>query len=69
MSDPKTRVAFTLDKKAALRKHHTEHPNMPKEVVSNSFKDLDDHIIDLYSPTDEQESDDEAVEQLPQESP
>ena len=47
MSDPKKRVAFTLDEKAALRKHHTEHPNMPEEVVSDSFEDLHDHIIDL----------------------
>ena len=39
--------------------------DMPEEVVSDNLENLDDHIIDLCSPTDEQESGDEAVEQLP----
>ena len=36
--------------------------DMPKEVVSDSLKNLDDHIIDLYRPTDKYKSDNEVVE-------
>jgi len=39
--------------------------NLPKEVVVDTADDLNDHIIDLCSPIDEQESDDKAVEVLP----
>jgi hypothetical protein len=40
--------------------------NLPEEVVVDTADDLDNHIIDLCSPVDERESDDEAVEVLPQ---
>lgn len=40
--------------------------NLPKEQVVDSPKDLDYHIVALCSPVDEQESDEEAVEILPQ---
>ena len=43
--------------------------NLPEEVVVDTADDLDNHIIDLCSPVDEQESDDEAVEVLPQVPP
>jgi hypothetical protein len=39
--------------------------NLPEEEVVDSPKDVDNHIIALCSPMDEQESDDEAVEIMP----
>lgn len=43
--------------------------NLSEEVVTDTSEDLDNHIIALCSPVDEQESDDEAVEILPQVPP
>ena len=40
--------------------------NLPEEEVKDSSEDLDNHIIALCDHVDEQESDDEAVEVLPQ---
>ena len=40
--------------------------NLPEEEVKDTSKDFDNHIIALCSSVDEQESDDEAVEVLPQ---
>lgn len=39
--------------------------NLPEEVVVDTANNLDNHIIDLCSPIDKQESDDKAVEVLP----
>jgi hypothetical protein len=43
--------------------------NLPKEEVVDSPEDVDNHIIALCSPVDEQESDDKAVEIMPQVPP
>lgn len=43
--------------------------NLPEEEVVDSPEDVDNHIIALCSPVDEQESDDEAVEIMPQVPP
>ena len=40
--------------------------NLPEEEVVDSPKDVDNHIIALCSPVDKQESNDEAVEIIPQ---
>ena len=39
--------------------------NLPEEEVVDSPKDVDNHIIALYSPIDKQESNDKAVEIMP----
>jgi hypothetical protein len=39
--------------------------NVPKEQVNDDYEDLEDHLIALYSPIKEQESDNEEVEVLP----
>jgi hypothetical protein len=35
--------------------------NMPEEQVEDGIEDLNDHLISLYSTTQEDESDDEGV--------
>ena len=43
--------------------------NLPEEEVVDSPEDVDNHIIALCSPVDEQESNDKAVEIMPQVPP
>lgn len=40
--------------------------NLPEEQVVDSDEDLDNHLIAVYSPVNEEESDEEDVEVLPQ---
>jgi hypothetical protein len=39
--------------------------NIPEEQVNDNCEDLEDHLVALYSPVEEEESDDEDVEVLP----
>jgi hypothetical protein len=43
--------------------------NMPEEQVEDGIEDLNDHLISLYSTTQEDESDDEGVQVLPKVQP
>lgn len=40
--------------------------NLPEEQVVDSPKDLDNHLIELFSPIEDEESDTEILKPLPQ---
>ncbi|KAI1002229.1 hypothetical protein K3495_g5968 [Podosphaera aphanis] len=70
---PPKRTAFQVDEKVALRVQQLMDVNyllhLPEELVEDSADDVHDRLVQLYSPVEDQESEEEGVEELPRVQP